>query len=171
MASGNISSYARVLNGPHQLEKIQTFNELAVTMTTLKKEREQAREEASARKKQEEKDKAARRVEKEMEAINKQNELGPICKEHVDKGLAHVLTLKVPQRREILHYHFQVATVDMDGVSKPIYKLSLAETSIALQRLMAGVPQLPTDQANYGSIELNGDGESAVGMDLDVAEM
>ena len=72
MASGNISSYARVLNGPHQLEKIQTFNELAVTMTTLKKEREQAREEASARKKQEEKDKAARRAEKEMEAINKQ---------------------------------------------------------------------------------------------------
>ncbi len=54
---------------------------------------------------------------------------------------------------------------------KPIYKLSLAETSIALQRLMAMVPQLPTDQANYGSIELYGDGESAVGMDVDVAEM
>jgi hypothetical protein len=34
-----------------------------------------------------------------------------------------------------------------------------------------GLPQLPTDQANYGSIELNGDGESAVGMDVDVAEM
>ena len=50
MASGNISSYARVLNGPHQLEKIQTFNELAATMTTLKKERDQAREEASSRK-------------------------------------------------------------------------------------------------------------------------
>jgi hypothetical protein len=36
---------------------------------------------------------------------------------------------------------------------------------------MAMVPQLPTDQANYGSIELYGDGESAVGMDVDVAEM
>jgi outer membrane murein-binding lipoprotein Lpp len=80
MTSGNISSYARVLNGPHQLEKIQTFNELAATMTTLKKERNQAREEASARKKQEEKDKATRRAEKEMEAINKQNELGPFAK-------------------------------------------------------------------------------------------
>ena len=102
MASGNISSYARVLNGPHQLEKIQTFNELAATMTTLKKERDQAREEASARKKQEDKDKAARKAEKERDAINKQNELGPICKAHVDKGLAHVLSLKVPQRREIL---------------------------------------------------------------------
>jgi hypothetical protein len=105
-----------------------------------------------------------------MEAINKQNELGPICKEHADKGLAHVLTLKVPQRREILRYHFQVATLDMDGVSKPIYKLSLAETSIALQRLMPVMPQLPTDQSNDGTIELNGDGESAVGMDVDGAE-
>ena len=106
-----------------------------------------------------------------MEAINKLNELGPIRKDHVDKGLAHILTSKVPQQREILHYHFQVATVDIDGVSKPIYKLSLAETSIALQRLMPGILQLPTDEANYGSIELNGDGESAVRMDVDVAEM
>jgi hypothetical protein len=96
--------------------------------------------------------------------------MGPICKEHVDKGLAHVLMLKVPQRREILRYHFQVATVDMDGVSKPISKLSLAETSIALQRLIPGVPQLHTNQSNDGSIELNGDGESVVGMDVDGAE-
>jgi hypothetical protein len=71
--------------------------------------------------------------------------------------------LKVPQRREILCYHVELATVDMDGVSNPIYKLSLAETGIALQRLM---PQLPTNQSNDGSIELNGDGESAVGMDV-----
>ena len=171
MASGNVSSYARVFNSPHQLEKIGTFNELAATMTTLKKERGQAREEASAWKKQEEKDKAARKAEKEIEAINKLNELGPICKDHVDKGLAHILTLKVPQQREILRYHFQVATVEIDDVSKPIYKLSLAETSIALQRLMPGMPQLPMDTANYGSIEVNGDGESAVRMDVDVAEM
>ncbi len=97
-------------------------------------------------------------------------QMGPICKDHVDKGLAHILTLRVPQRREILRYHFQVATVDMDGVSKPISKLSLAETSIALQRLIPGVPQLHTNQSNDGSIELNGDGESVVGMDVDGAE-
>jgi hypothetical protein len=94
------------------------------------------------------------------------NELGPICKEHVDKRLVHVLTLKVPQRREILLYHFQLATVGMDGVSNPIYKLSLAETGIALQRLMPGMSQLPTDQSNNGSIESNGDGESVVGIDV-----
>ena len=34
--------------------------------------------------------------------------------------------------------------------------------AIALQRM----PQLPTDQSNIGSIELNGDGESAVKMDV-----
>jgi hypothetical protein len=39
-----------------------------------------------------------------------------------------------------------------------------------LQRLMPVMPQLPTDQSNDGTIELNGDGESAVGMDVDGAE-
>ena len=86
MASGNISSYARVLNGPHQLEKIQTFNELAATRQLLRRrgimhERKQVPE------------------RNKREAIKKQNELGPICREHVDidKGLAHIITLKVPQ--------------------------------------------------------------------------
>ena len=32
MATGNVCSYARVLNGPQQVEKIKTFNELAATM-------------------------------------------------------------------------------------------------------------------------------------------
>jgi hypothetical protein len=35
---------------------------------------------------------------------------------------------------------------------------------------MPGVPQLPTDQSNDVSIELNGDGESVVEMDVDEAD-
>ncbi len=54
----------------------------------------------------------------------------------------------------------------MDGASKPIYKLSLAETGIALQRLMPVMPQLPTAELNDDSIELNGDGDNDVEMNV-----
>ena len=93
----------------------------------------------------------------------KQNELGPVCKAHVDKGLEHVLTLKVPERRDVLRYHFQMASVEIDGVSKPVYKLTLAETAIALQRLVVPMPQLAAE-ANDESNEMNIDGDDVVGM-------
>ena len=166
MVSGNVSSYTRVLNGPMQLDKILTFNQLAATMTTLKNERDQAKAETSARRKQQEKEKAARKAEKEREAINKQNELAPLCKAHVDQELDHVLSLTVKQRREILRYHFQMATVEIDGVSKAINKLKLAETGIALQRLMPVMPQLPAPELEGDSIQLNGDGDNDVGMNV-----
>ena len=87
MASGNVSSYARVLIGPMQLDKI-----------------------TSARRKQQEKIKA----DKEMEAISKQNQLARLCKAHVDQGLDHVLSLTVKQRKNKLRYHYQMAAVDID---------------------------------------------------------
>jgi hypothetical protein len=37
--SGNINSYARLLNGPQQLDKIQTYNDLAATMAELKRDK------------------------------------------------------------------------------------------------------------------------------------
>ena len=164
MATGNVCSYARVLNGPQQVEKIKTFNELAATMATLRKERDQAKAESSARRKEEEQRKAARKAEKEREASMKQNELGPVCKAHVDKGLEHVLTLKVPERRDVLRYHFQMASVEIEGVSKPVYKLTLAETAIALQRLVLPMPQLPAAEAIVESNEMNIDGDDDVVM-------
>jgi hypothetical protein len=51
IVTGNINSYARVLNGPHQLEKIKTYNELAATMAVLKEERTKMQEEQREKKK------------------------------------------------------------------------------------------------------------------------
>jgi len=141
MVAGNVTSYARVLNGPQQLDKIRTYNDLAATMAVLKKEKEQMREETNARKKKLEEQKATRKAEKEREAISKANEMAPVCKAHVDQGLDHVLKLKVPEQRDILRYHFRMSSVDIDRVSKAIYKLNLTET-IALKRLMPPMPQL-----------------------------
>ncbi len=54
----------------------------------------------------------------------------------------------------------------MECASKPIYKLSLAETGIALHRLMPVMPQLPAAESNDDSIELNGDGDNDVEMNV-----
>jgi hypothetical protein len=59
----------RVLNGQQQLDKICTYNDLAATMTVLKKEKEQMREERNTKKKLEE-EKATRKAEKEREAVS-----------------------------------------------------------------------------------------------------
>ena len=133
--TGNVNSYARVLNGPHQLDKIQTYNELAATMAVLKKEKEQQQEEQCEEMKHEEKVKAAQRAKKEWDAIARAAELGPICQAHVDKGIDHVLSLKLPEK-DILLYNFGLATVDISNVSKLVYKLTLVDTATVLSGLM-----------------------------------
>jgi len=140
MVTGNINRYARVLNGPHQLEKIRTYNELAATMAVLKTEKEQQQKEQREKKKKEDEEKAARRAEKESAAITKAAELEPVCKGHVEKGIAHVLSLTLPVQREIIRFHFKLATVDINGVSIAVYKLKLAEAGIALNQLMPALP-------------------------------
>ena len=162
IVTGNINSYARVLNGPHQLDKIQTYNELAATMAVLKQEREQQQEQQREKKRQEEQAKAARRAVKEMEADAKARELEPVCRVHVNKGIEHVLSLKVRERKDILRYHFRLATVDIDDVSKSVYKLTSAEANIALKRLMPALPQLPpNDEGNIDGDCNDGGGDIA----------
>jgi hypothetical protein len=160
IVTGNINSYARVLNGPHQLDKIQTYNELAATMTVLKQEKEKQQIEQREKKKQDDKEKAERKAEKESAAIAKAAELEPICKAHVERGIGHVLTLKVPERRNIIRYHFGLVSFDIDGVTKQVYKMNLAETETALRLLMPQLPQLPINDVGVGS---NGDND--LGMD------
>ncbi len=38
--SGNVNSYARILNGPQKLERIQTFNDLSASIAVLKRKRD-----------------------------------------------------------------------------------------------------------------------------------
>ncbi len=80
--------------------------------------------------------KAAQRAEKERDAIVRVVELGPICQAHVDKGIDHMLSLKLSERKDVLRYHFGLATVDINNVSKSVYKLTLMDTATVLTGLM-----------------------------------
>ena len=93
----------------------------------------------------EDKEKGKRREEKERDAIAKAAELEPQCRAHVELGIDHVLTLKVPDRRNIIRYHFGLASLEIDGVTKQVYKMTLVETATALKMLMPPMPRLPTN--------------------------
>ena len=118
------------MNGPHQLDEIHTYNELAATMAVLKKEKEQQQVEQCERKKNEEKVKVAQRAEKERDVIARAAELDLYAKLMWIRKIDHVLILKFPERTDILHYHFGLATVDINNVSKSVYKLTLADMEL-----------------------------------------
>ena len=53
MITGNVNSYARILNGPMQLDKIKTFNKVAASIAVIRKERDKKNEAMCLQKKKE----------------------------------------------------------------------------------------------------------------------
>ena len=49
--SGNVNSYARILNGPAQLERIKTYNQLSASIAQLQRERDEQKLATKAQKK------------------------------------------------------------------------------------------------------------------------
>jgi len=100
--SGNINSYARILNGPAELSKIKTYNELTASMAELQKERDDQAELSRAKKKKTDEEKAAKKQEKERKEKEEHVRLLPICMANVEKGIDHIKTLNVTNKRAIL---------------------------------------------------------------------
>ena len=61
VVAGNVQSYARILNGPAQLQKIKTFNQLAASMAEYKREKTDKEEKACEQKKKADVERAAER--------------------------------------------------------------------------------------------------------------
>ena len=102
--TGNVNSYARILNGPAQIEKIKTYNQLSASIAQLQRDREANTEASRAQKKKVDLEKAAKKLEKEREAKELHYKLLPSCQEHVQQGLLHVLVLKLGPKRDILKH-------------------------------------------------------------------
>ena len=124
-------------------------------------------------------EKAAKRAEKQQRELEEMQRLGPICEEHVGKGLDHVLGLKVGERREILKIHFGLSSFEVAGVDVPLYKLNKAGTEAAIRSLIVAVPALPLNvtnvtesggSGNEGDNDVDGDGgDNNIGIDGVVA--
>ena len=111
MVTGNVNSYARILNGPAQLEKIKTFNELSASIAALQREKDDHREAARVHTKKVDLEKAAKKLVKERDAKDLHEKLLPICQEHLKKGLDHVLSLNLDPKKDILKHVFEHAEV------------------------------------------------------------
>ncbi len=88
MIEGNVNSYARILNGPQQLEHIKTYNNLAALITVLQKEKGELEAQGKEEKKKSDAEKVARKAVQNQKMQDEQVELGPGCKDNVEKALS-----------------------------------------------------------------------------------
>ena len=133
--TGNINSYARCLNGPRQLEKIKTYNQLAASMAELQKEKMEQKAVNSADKKKAEEEKAAKKLEKDRKDKEEYVRQLPICSAHIEKGIQHILSLTVPEKISILKHIYNHEEAKSN--------LKKARADELLSALVNMVPPLP----------------------------
>ncbi|KAL9190571.1 hypothetical protein ACHAXT_000277 [Thalassiosira profunda] len=138
MVAGNVQSYARILNGPAQLSKIRTYNDLAASMAEYKRERAQREEKARKQKKADDAEKAAKQMEKKRLAGEERDRLLPICQEQVALGLQHVLSLNVKATNAAPDIH-------MFNILKYVYNHPEAKTGLKKPRAVELLTELTGD--------------------------
>ena len=111
--TGNINSYARILNGPAQLDSISTYNNLAASLSDYHYEMQAQKAIAAAEKQQADVDKAAKKALKDKELEELHLLKLPICTQHVSEGLAHFLSLNLDPMKEILKHVFNITESNM----------------------------------------------------------
>jgi hypothetical protein len=80
--TGNVNSYAQILNGPSQLDSIKTYNDLAASLSEYNNEVKSQKASVQAEKKKADAEKAANKVKRDQQAKEQQQLLLPICEEH-----------------------------------------------------------------------------------------
>ena len=111
--TGNVNSYARILNGPSELEHIKTYNDLAASFTEYNNEATAQKAIAQAEKKKATTEKAANKERKEQQAEEQRRLIMPICEEHAAQGLEHCLSLSLVSMKEVLKYVFNISEANM----------------------------------------------------------
>jgi hypothetical protein len=111
--TGNVNSYARILNGPAQLDSISTYNDLAASLSDYHNEMQAQKAIAAAEKQQADVNKAAKKALKDKELEELHLLKLPICTQHVSEGLAHCLSLNLDPMKEILKHVFNITESNM----------------------------------------------------------
>ena len=85
-------------------EKIKTYNQLAASIAQLQRERDAQKLASRAQKQKNDLEKEKKKLNREREVDELHERFLPICKEHIKKGLQHVLTLKLGPNRDIFKH-------------------------------------------------------------------
>jgi hypothetical protein len=104
--AGNVGSYSRLLNSEGQMIQITEYNELAASIAALSAEKADLAEASKLKKQTEMEDRAAKKSAATEAEKTKIEQLMPAMTEHINQGVAHVLTLTGPRLKEILRYYF-----------------------------------------------------------------
>ena len=125
--TGNIGSYSGILNSEKNLKMVQDYNELTVSIAMLNAEKE-AKAKAVAKKKVEEaKEKAKKKAGKEVDEVNKRNELLPQFEQELQHGdVNRILTMSDKRMREYICYFFQKKVVNLTKTKKDDLKAILS---------------------------------------------
>jgi len=136
--TGNVNSYARILNGASELESIKTYNDLAVSLAEYNNEATAQKAIAQAEKKKATTEKAANKERREQQAEEQRRLIMPICEEHVAQGLEHCLSLSLGSMKEVLKYVFNISEANMRK-ARAIELITVALTNPLLSDIMASL--------------------------------
>ncbi len=106
--TGNINSYAWILNGPAQLDSITTYNNLAASLSDYHNEMQAQKTIVVAEKQQADVDKAVKKALNDKELEEQHLLKLPICTQHVSEGLAHCMILNLDPMKDILKHVFNI---------------------------------------------------------------
>ena len=125
--SGNVNSYARVLNGEHQMKDVKDYNALAASLSVFQRERAEQDEQRQREKKRTDEAKAAKKRAKEEQEKAEREMLLPGCKEDVEvRGKAYVLGCNLTRKKQIIKYYFEhkgpISSLKRDDVNALIEK-------------------------------------------------
>ena len=152
--TGNINSYARILNDPAQLEKIKTYNQLSASIAELQRERDEQKETARVEKKKQDADKKQHVKEKERDAKDVHDRLLLLCQEHVVKDLHHVLSLNVKNSSTTL----QIVKPDKMQILRHVFNHPEAKTGLKKARadeLLTHLLSSPEGEMNDNALQAN----------------
>ena len=138
--SGNVGSYARVLNGAAQMSQIKNFNDLAASIAEMNRDKAKWDEQKQEEKKKIEAEKAEKKRQQKLKEQEDRNQLKPGCLEDVEvRGKVFVLNCNVPRKKDILKYYFDHDT--------PLYKLAMADVDQLIEDYFGKMESAVADAA------------------------
>ena len=112
--NGNIGSYSAILNGKKELEMVQDYNNLAVSIGMLNAEKDTKAKETAKKKLEEAAEKAKKKTDKAVEENTKRNKLMQGFQQELkQKDISDILALADARLHLYIRYFLQMKVVNL----------------------------------------------------------
>lgn len=131
---GSAKSYAKILNCPTRMRRLEDYNKMQACLAEVLAGREEEKKQRKLEKEQEKANKEKKKAEKAaaLEAERKEKIDGIV--EDIQKGQNHFQTLKMNRLKEILRLYFYVRPVDMYRLNKASLLELLTEKYLSMEQ-------------------------------------